>query len=523
MTRYAIVADLNRCVGCQTCTASCKHANATAPGVQWRKVLDFEVGAFPDVTRAFVPVGCMHCDDPPCLDVCPSTATRKRDDGIVTIDYDICIGCSYCAVACPYQARFRVDEPATAYTGRRMRHETMREDPARLNVAQKCTFCVDRIDAGISAGLTPGIDADATPACVNSCIADALHFGDIEDATSNVSTLLREHRHFRMHEELGTGPGILYLYDGEIGDTTPVEPAPMVADPVGLAQVSPTLQTAWDWRAAGNFLCGGTGAGLMSAAMLAGFIAAPIWLAAFLALALVGAGLFCVWLEIGRPLRFLNVYRHPARSWMTREAYASLPYFAFGGLGWLLQSWALGLLAMLCGLVFVYAQGRILHAAKGIPAWRQPQIVALIVTTGLAEGTGLFAALAVVSGAGAPVASAIGVGLLALVALRFALWRRYRAALAAGGAPVGALAALDAQRFALGAPAQLTLLVGVVVGLAFPTVLALAGLGALATGWVFKFALITKAAFNQGYAIERMPARGAGQSAPGIRPGWVAS
>src|SRR5262245_62051471 len=77
MTKWTMVADLRRCIGCQTCTAACKHANATPPGVQWRRVLDIEFGEYPDVQRAFVPVGCQHCDDPPCLDVCPSTATRK--------------------------------------------------------------------------------------------------------------------------------------------------------------------------------------------------------------------------------------------------------------------------------------------------------------------------------------------------------------------------------------------------------------------------------------------------------------
>jgi len=83
--RWGMVVDLRRCVGCQTCTAACKHANATPPGVQWRRVLDLEFGAYPDVQRAFVPTGCMHCDDPPCADVCPTTATKKRADGIVTI------------------------------------------------------------------------------------------------------------------------------------------------------------------------------------------------------------------------------------------------------------------------------------------------------------------------------------------------------------------------------------------------------------------------------------------------------
>ena len=216
MTRWAMIADLRRCVGCQTCTAACKQANATPPGVQWRRVLDMEVGEYPEVKRAFVPVGCMHCEDPPCMHVCPTTATRKRPDGIVTIDYDLCIGCAYCAVACPYQARYKTDVAVYAY-GEATEAEEKRFDARRLGVATKCTFCVDRIDSGLATNLTPGIDPEATPACVNSCIAGALHFGDVEDPDSNVAQLLAENQHFRMHEELGTGPGFYYLWDKIVG------------------------------------------------------------------------------------------------------------------------------------------------------------------------------------------------------------------------------------------------------------------------------------------------------------------
>jgi len=108
----------------------------------------------------------------------------------------LCIGCAYCAVACPYQARYKSSE-----------------DALRPDVATKCTFCVERIDAGLARGLKPGVDPEATPACVNSCIAQALHFGDVEDPQSNISALLAENQHFRMHEELGTGPRFYYLWD----------------------------------------------------------------------------------------------------------------------------------------------------------------------------------------------------------------------------------------------------------------------------------------------------------------------
>jgi len=175
-------------------------------------VIDMEFGEYPNVKRVFVPVGCQHCEDPPCMTVCPTTATKKRPDGIVTIDYDLCIGCSYCAVACPYQARYKTQRASFAY-GAPTENEAKRHDESRLAVATKCTFCVDRIDAGLAQGLTPGVDPAATPACVNACIADALAFGDAEDPHSNVSQLLAKNQSFRMHEELGTGPGFHYLWD----------------------------------------------------------------------------------------------------------------------------------------------------------------------------------------------------------------------------------------------------------------------------------------------------------------------
>ena len=139
-------------------------------------------------------------------------ANWPRKTRSVTIDYDLCIGCAYCIVACPYEARSRTSKPTFAY-GAPTEDEAKRRDDRRLGVATKCTFCVDRIDAGVAKGQTPGVDPDATPACVNSCIAQALAFGDVDDPQSNVSTLLAENQHFRMHESLGTGPRFYYLWD----------------------------------------------------------------------------------------------------------------------------------------------------------------------------------------------------------------------------------------------------------------------------------------------------------------------
>jgi len=213
MTRYAMVIDLRRCVGCQTCTAACKTANATPPGVQWRHVLDIESGEFPDVRRSFVPMACMHCANPPCEEVCPTTATKKRADGLVTIDYDICIGCGNCIMACPYEARSVVHGVCYAYGDQPMASEVAGFDPARLGVATKCTFCKDRIDQASRTGQVPGRDPEVTPACVNACISGAMHFGDIADADSNVSQLLTQTEHFRMHEELDTDPSVYYVWN----------------------------------------------------------------------------------------------------------------------------------------------------------------------------------------------------------------------------------------------------------------------------------------------------------------------
>ena len=215
MTRYAMIADLRRCVGCQTCTAACKETRGTPPGVQWRRVLDIEAGEYPDVRRVFLPTGCMHCDEPPCMEVCPSTATRKRADGIVTIDESLCIGCSACVMACPYDARYKIEAPKYAYGDEAMASERVHVDAARIGVVTKCDFCVESIDAGVARGQVPGVDPEAGPVCVQSCISGALHFGDLDDPQSNVSQLLEENKWFRMHEDLGTGPGFYYLWDRE--------------------------------------------------------------------------------------------------------------------------------------------------------------------------------------------------------------------------------------------------------------------------------------------------------------------
>lgn len=213
MARWGMVIDLRKCVGCQTCTIVCKQTNNLPPGVFWRKVVDCETGTYPDVQRTFLPMGCMHCGEPPCLDVCPTTATYKRADGIVDINYDICVGCAYCVVACPYQARTLIMENTPYFPTGFTPPEALQANPARVGVATKCNFCLPRIESGLAQGLRPGIDFDASPACVGSCIANALHFGDLDDPDSNVARMIREHRTERISEEVGTDPSVYYIVE----------------------------------------------------------------------------------------------------------------------------------------------------------------------------------------------------------------------------------------------------------------------------------------------------------------------
>ena len=256
----------------------------------------------------------------------------------------------------------------------------------------------------------------------------------------------------------------------------------------------PWVQRHWDLRAAANFMLGGTGAGLLVACA----IAAPSPRLEIVAgLILMGAGLTAVWLEIGRKLRALHVFFNPTTSWMTRESFAALVVLALG-LGSLAhpEPWLLLALAVVAA-VFIYCQARILRASKGIPAWRAPQIVPLIVTTALAEGAAAALLFETV-----PLALPL-VG-LALVARAFA-WSRYRSALAnercaATMLPAGKMLLL------LGTAVPLVLLAATYFE---PRAAPLAAIAAIAAGWWLKLTLVTRAAFNQGFALPHLPVRGA--------------
>ncbi|NJD34515.1 MAG: phenylacetyl-CoA:acceptor oxidoreductase [Betaproteobacteria bacterium] len=289
-------------------------------------------------------------------------------------------------------------------------------------------------------------------------------------------------------------------------------------------RVAPRQQRNWDWRAAANFIAGGAGGGLLLAVSLAGAGADATRIGFVLALALIGGGLTCVWFEIGRPWRALNVYRHVATSWMTREAVVALVLFAVGGLALLTLQQSLITLAGLLGLAFLYSQARILAANKGIPTWRQPRSIPLMVATGLAEGEGFLACvMAFSSGTGSVSALTVLAG---LIVLRAIAWKMYLAGLAADGAPEGALKVLGDfdSRFIVVGHVLPALAIGAALG-GMPGRAGLvfaAGLMVVAAGWMLKYTLVRRAAFTQGLALLHLPVRGGGPAGPAATPGWKA-
>jgi phenylacetyl-CoA:acceptor oxidoreductase subunit 1 len=205
-----MVIDVRACIGCKTCAHACDQFNNVPPGAQWRRVTEGEIGENSNERRMFLPMNCMHCAEPPCLEVCPTRATYKRCDGIVDIRLDRCIGCGYCIVACPYEARTITLQDKIG-RGASDRSENAYQD--RIGICTKCDFCLPKIEEGARRGLQPGRDPEATPNCVLSCIAGAMHFGDLDDPEGAVSQLLGRNRTLRLNEDLETGPSVLYIYE----------------------------------------------------------------------------------------------------------------------------------------------------------------------------------------------------------------------------------------------------------------------------------------------------------------------
>lgn len=226
MAHFGMVIDLDRCIGCRACMEACKIENNTPQASFWMYVFRFEEGEYPDTKVTFLPRPCQHCENPPCVKVCPVGARFRRDDGIVLTDFERCIGCRYCVVACPYGVNsFNWKDPKENYyldwtdsdqgpaidgavpPWRNPDLQIVHGEEERLTaggghfkgVVEKCTFCVQRVEKGLD------------PACVTTCPVRALVFGDLDDPNSEVSQYHQNREHFRLLEETGAKPSVIYV------------------------------------------------------------------------------------------------------------------------------------------------------------------------------------------------------------------------------------------------------------------------------------------------------------------------
>jgi molybdopterin-containing oxidoreductase family iron-sulfur binding subunit len=207
--QWHMAIDLDRCIGCLYCVRACQAVNDVPDDeMRWNVVFPERLE---DGTEFFMNRPCQHCQEAPCVRVCPVGATWVRPDGIVAMDYDRCIGCRYCQVACPYDVRrfnWKTSDQPNPYQPT----WGVAEVPRRpRGVVEKCTFCVHRIDRGLEQGLKPGVDRAATPACVVACPVGARIFGDIRDPESPISRFLATKTTFRLREDWGTEPKVHYV------------------------------------------------------------------------------------------------------------------------------------------------------------------------------------------------------------------------------------------------------------------------------------------------------------------------
>lgn len=230
--QMGMVIDTDRCIACLLCVEACKRENDTDRGTHWMHVFRYEDDEFGSTRTGQMPRPCQHCSEPSCTYVCPTQARYKRDgDGIVLTNYDTCIGCRYCEVACPYGVNFLGSgEPVSNSTDENVRDLSPgffgdQEDaegvtvggPPPEGVMGKCTFCVHRQDDSARRGTT---------ACEDACPVDAIHFGDMNDPDSAPRAHLRRNRgesRFNLLEQTGNEPNIVYIGEEPSKDAEPID------------------------------------------------------------------------------------------------------------------------------------------------------------------------------------------------------------------------------------------------------------------------------------------------------------
>ncbi len=489
MTRYGFIIDQSRCIGCHACTVACKAEHEVPVGVFRTWVQYVERGAYPDTRRSFAVLRCNHCDNAPCVAICPTRALYRRADGIVDFDRERCIGCKACMQACPYDAIYIDPETHTA---------------------AKCNYCAHRVDRGLE------------PACVIVCPVNAIIAGDLDNPASRIAQLAGREKLAVRKPEQGTEPKLFYigvdalaLQPGALRDDgaylwaerpadapLPIAPAGAHSGAAGVGRKVYDVAHArpWGGKVAAYLWTKSVAAGALLAAaalLVPGFVdasrlftvTAPVLALLFLVLT---TGLL-IW-DLKRPERFFYLLLVPVarggrlpnpRSWLVRGAWCLMAFGAVAVL-WLLAgligadgvspvAWWLGGLTALAAAGYT---GFLFGQAEGRDLWQSPLYLWHLLTAALTAGAAALLLLALLGGegraVGAPLARLLAGGALltGLIALAEVLGRHATADAARAAHELGF--GRFAGRFWLGA---------VVLGAAVP-LLAGAAYAAGAPAWL---------------------------------------
>jgi Fe-S-cluster-containing dehydrogenase component/formate-dependent nitrite reductase membrane component NrfD len=391
MTRLGFLIDQDTCIGCHACTVACKSEHDVPLGVNRTWVKYIETGSFPNVSRQFSVMRCNHCEDAPCVEICPTSALFHRDNGIVDFNTENCIGCKSCMNACPYDALYIDPEEQTA---------------------QKCNFCAHRVDQQLE------------PSCVVVCPTQSIVVGDLDDPTSRIATTLARHGTMVRAPEQGTQPKVFYkgadqasldptrsaiAEDGMIwAETTPGHPTPPVKDPEH--QVARTAYTTshpvpWGLMVSAYLVTKAIGAGtLLVAALLvllgwsdvqgAVGVMPPVVAGAFTAL----TGVLLI-ADLKQPQRFFYLITRPNwGSWLVRGAVALGLYAAISA-AWFVAglAGAAGALEILAAPAAILGAGAAGYTAflfaqcEGRDLWQTPLLMPMLLAQAVAAGGAVFA------------------------------------------------------------------------------------------------------------------------------------
>jgi Fe-S-cluster-containing dehydrogenase component/formate-dependent nitrite reductase membrane component NrfD len=475
--RYGFLIDQRACIGCHACTVACKSENQVPLGVFRTWVKYVEKGEFPNTRRHFLVERCNHCENAPCVEVCPTTALFKRPDGVVDFDKDRCIGCKSCMQACPYDAIYIDPETHTA---------------------AKCNFCAHRLDVGLQ------------PACVLVCPEEAIIFGDLDNPTSRISQLVGRQSVQVRRPEQGTKPKLFYIGADETALMPEALPEPLGAmwnePPASTGTASPPSSDAWlphtehaqvdynvrharpwGWRVSAYLLTKSLASGLflVLVALLglgaagASVLATPAVIAALIFLGLTA---YLLVVDLKRPERFLYIVFKPHwKSWLVIGTYILMGYGALLVLWlglwlfasvWLPLSVLVGIFAVFTSIYTAFLFGQ----AEGRDLWQEPLLPASLLTQAIIAGSA-----GLVFGV---VAASMPAGLLHLLALIFLGAVLVHAALITLALIMPhptANAAWGVHELLRGKQARQFWLGGIVVGVVIPVALLLAALLASAS------------------------------------------